>query len=558
MGKRVAGRVLVLWCPDWPAVAAGRQARIPAGTPLAVFHANRVQTCTATARAAGIRIGMRRREAQSRCPELAVLPQNHDVAARLFEPVAAAVEDIAPGLEVLRPGMLACPARGPSRYFGGEEGAAEQLTDVVEALDVEAVIGIADHLEVAVLAARQQRIVPPGQDAAFCAGLPIAELTRDSVIAPPERRELVDLLIRLGITSCGAFAALPTERVATRFGLDGVAAHRLASGLGERGLYSRSVPDDLVVQRRCDPPLNRVDTAAFLGRALAEELHARLADAGLACTRLAISAATSDGRTLHRVWRAARPLTAEATADRMRWQLDGWLTSERLRQQRSGSSAGNDDAVGNTEPDQHGITVLRLQPVEAVDAGRVQYGLWGSDGADDHRAGWAFARVQGLLGPDAVLTPVRSGGRGPADKVTMVSWGDERRPERDPDLPWPGALPAPSPSRIADPARPDKLELRDAAGVPVSMTPRGTLSADPASIAGLSGLDGAEVAAWAGPWVVDERWWDAKVPAQQLISARPRYSARMQLVPVDGPALLLRYRAGPPAQGCWLVEGRYD
>lgn len=554
MSKRAAGRVLVLWCPDWPAVAVGRQAGIPAARPLAVFRANRVQACTATARAEGIRIGMRRREAQSRCPELAVLPQNHEVAARLFEPVAAAVEDIAPGLEVLRPGMLACPARGPSRYFGGEEGAAEKLTDVVESLDVETVIGIADHLEVAVLAARQQRIVPPGQDAAFCAGLPIAELTRDSVLAPPERRDLVDLLIRLGITSCGAFAALPTERVATRFGPDGVAAHRLASGRGERGLFSRSVPDELVVHRRCDPPLNRVDTAAFLGRALAEELHARLAGAGLACTRLAISADTSDGRTLHRVWRAARPLTAEATADRMRWQLDGWLTSERLRQQRSrgaGVQPGEEQRDG-------GITGLRLQPVEAMDAGRLQYGLWGSDGADDHRAGWAFARVQGLLGPDAVLTPVRSGGRGPADKITMVSWGSERRPERDPDLPWPGALPAPSPSRLADPVRPAKLELRDAAGAVVSMTPRGTLSAAPASIAGPPALDGAAVQAWAGPWVVDERWWDADVAAHQLVSAPPRYSARMQVIPADGPALLLRYRSGPPAQGCWLVEGSYD
>ena len=45
------------------------------------------------------------------------------------------------------------------------------------------------------------------------------------------------------------------------------------------------------------------------------------------------------------------------------------------------------------------ITRLILEPIEAIGAGHIQYGLWGSDGQDDQRAGWAFARVQGLLGP---------------------------------------------------------------------------------------------------------------------------------------------------------------
>ena len=32
-------RTLVVWCPDWPAVAAARQAGRPASDPVAVFHA---------------------------------------------------------------------------------------------------------------------------------------------------------------------------------------------------------------------------------------------------------------------------------------------------------------------------------------------------------------------------------------------------------------------------------------------------------------------------------------------------------------------------------------
>ncbi len=494
---------------------------------------------------------MRRREAQSRCPELLVLPVDNDAAGRLFEPVVAAVETVAPGVEVLRPGMIACQVRGPRRYFGSENAAAEKILDVVEALDVEARIGIADVLGVAVLAARAQRIVPESGDQEFCAALPIVELARDSAIAPPERADLIDLLIRLGITTVGAFAALPEERVATRFGPDALVAHRLAHGRAERGVSRRCIPQELAIEQLCDPPLDRVDTAAFLGRALAERFHAKLADAGLACMRLAITARTTRGRTLQRVWRAARPLSPAATADRLRWQLDGWLTAGRRYRTADSDGAGPVHADDPDADDGPGAIVsLTLQPVEAVDAGRVQYGLWGSDGEDDHRAGWAFARVQGLLGPESVLSPVLSGGRSPADRITFVSWGDERNPARDPSAPWPGALPAPSPTRLTDPQVADQhIELVDTVGLPVSVTARGVLSSLPAL------LDDRLVIGWAGPWLVDERWWESHVRPEELLTAPPQYSARMQILCDPGPAVLASYSAGAVR---WRVEGVYD
>ncbi len=504
-------RTLVVWCPDWPAVAAAKQAGHPATGPAAVFHANRVQTCTAAARAEGVRIGMRRRDAQSRCPDLLVLSADPTTSARLFEPVVAAVEAIAPGVEVLRPGMVACPAKGPARYFGSEDAAAERIVDAVEALDVECRIGIADVLPVAVLAARCSTLVPVGGAEAFCAALPIAELARDPAIAPPERAQLVDLLIRLGISTAGAFAALPEGKVATRFGADGLIAHRLAKGLAERGLSRRQIGTELAIEQCCDPPLDRVDTAAFAARALAERFHVRLAGAGLACTRLAITATTDTGARLSRVWRCARPLTAAETADRLRWQLDGWLTAG--RRLPAGDQAG--DPTGELAGESTGpgaITTLRLEPVEAIGAGLVQYGLWGSDGQDEHRAGWAFARIQGLLGQEAILAPVLSGGRGPAERVTLVPWGQERVPERDPAAPWPGSLPAPSPTRLVA-GEHGRVTVRDLDGHPVAITVRGLLTAAPDSIEGhrlpSGGVD--PVRGWAGPWLLDERWWTGGV-----------------------------------------------
>jgi protein ImuB len=84
-------RALVLWCPDWPvvaAVAAESTAGGPTGIedadhiPVAVLSANRVVACSAAARAEGVRRGQRKREAQGRCPDLVTLPHDPAVAAR--------------------------------------------------------------------------------------------------------------------------------------------------------------------------------------------------------------------------------------------------------------------------------------------------------------------------------------------------------------------------------------------------------------------------------------------------------------------------------------------
>ena len=96
MSSKGPPRTAVLWCPDWPVIAAeivdGR-----AGAP------GRWRCCTPTgcspareaARAEGVRRGLRKREAQSRCPQLIVVEHDPGRDARAFEPVVAAVEELA-------------------------------------------------------------------------------------------------------------------------------------------------------------------------------------------------------------------------------------------------------------------------------------------------------------------------------------------------------------------------------------------------------------------------------------------------------------------------------
>jgi len=124
-------RTLVLWCPDWPVVAAGIVDGVPAYAPVAVLSANRVIACSAAARREGIRRGLRKRETQARCPEIVTIEHDEGRDARAFESIVATVEAIAPGVDVVRPGVCALAARGPARYFGGEERAAEHLVEQV-------------------------------------------------------------------------------------------------------------------------------------------------------------------------------------------------------------------------------------------------------------------------------------------------------------------------------------------------------------------------------------------------------------------------------------------
>src|SRR4029453_13981595 len=113
-------RMVVVWWPDWPVAAAGAAP----DSLTAVVHANRVVACSAAARAEGARPGLRRREAQSRCPELELLAHDPARDARAFEPVLAAIEQLTPWVEVLQPGECAFPARGAARYHGGEPALA--------------------------------------------------------------------------------------------------------------------------------------------------------------------------------------------------------------------------------------------------------------------------------------------------------------------------------------------------------------------------------------------------------------------------------------------------
>ena len=467
------------------------------------------------------------------CPDWPEPGDADPAAARAFEQVVATVEEFCPRVEVLRPGACAIGARGPARYFGGEQALATKITDAVTGRGFACRVGVADGLFAAQLAARAPRpggegaggsdtvgagvIVAPGETPAFLAPHPVGCLGNP---------DLADLLPRLGIETLGEFAALPAAEAANRFGTDGALAHRLARGLEPRPLVPRPPSADLSAAMEFDPPAEQSEPVAFAAKSLADQMHAELSRRGLACVRVQVQVICADGQEVTRLWRHDGLLSSLAVAERVRWQLAAWRAVQ------------DEESQGVTSLG--GITVLRLVPDQLVrDAGR-QLGLWGDSVVDD-RVARAALRVQAMLGHGAVTRPLLAGGRDPAEQVTLVPFGDAADPRQPAGRPWPGGLPAPAPATVFPVPRP--AVVTDEAGADVTVTGRAVLSAPPARLS-VAGAPSLAITSWAGPWPVSERWWR---PADS------RRRARFQLVAEDGTAWLAAVQ-----DGRWQLEAGYE
>jgi protein ImuB len=532
-------RSLVLWFPDWPVTALTRDGATPldASLPVAVMEHNLVAACSASARAEGVRRGQRRRDAQARCPGLTIVPADPARDHRAFAPVVARIEEHAPGVQVVRPGLCALRARGPARYYGGEAEAARMLVHELREAGLDGVrAGVADGPFTAEQAAKAATtagdpvfVVPAGGAAGFLAPLSVAVLDASSLgvgatlTAGAGPVDLVGLLARLGVQTLGEFAAMPPERVRERFGERGIRLHDFAAGRDSRPVQPRTPPPELHREVAFEPPLELAEQVAFGMRMAADAFIAGLGAVDLVCTELRVELIGDRGERSERVWLHPGSFDASAVVDRVRWQL-----AEEAEGLRSG------------------VAVVRISP-EAVDAAAHHApAIFGS--GPEERVHHALSRVQAMLGHRGVVTPVIGGGRWLIERQVLVPWGDkDARDARGRDglaaqrtRPWPGSLPDPLPATVF--TEPIPVEVTALSGASVAVDDRGTVSAVPALLA--EGGRRRAIEAWAGPWPIVERGWD---------TARARRAHRFQVVDADGGAWLLVCEGD-----AWVVEGSYD
>ncbi len=485
-----------MWCPDW---SIGRPDAPPDRTLIVIGApergSSRVVGASPSAHAAGVTLGMPRREAEGLCPGSVVLERDLGEETRRFEPIVELLGGLIPRVEVSEPGLVFIPLAGAVRYYGGEEAIVDLVSGKLSAEGIDHRIGVADGPFAAYWAARG-----PGADPviiidtpAFLSGLDVQALGHEDLIAT---------FRWLGVNTLGSLADLPRDAIASRFGDIGLAAHRLAHG-EDRMVDPRPVPAGSEVEAVYEDPLESMDQVAFAAKALAARLMERLRPQGIAAHRIEVLMEGTDGVIRERVWRSADPFTESSLSDRVWWQLRAWMDDDRGARR--------------------GIARLRLDPSDVSGDGRQLSFL--VDETSRVEAERALARAQALLGPDAVVQAVPQGGRMPAEQVAWHRWGDPAQVSLSASAPWPGATPAPTPALV--PPRPRELQVEWDEVIPVRVRLRARWE---------------PVLTWSGPWRISGRWWKGE-------EAFDRY----QLVTSAGAFLCVRV-----ADGSTYLVGVYD
>ena len=515
-------RNIVLWCPRWSVVAAYRDescAEASPGEPLALIRGGVVTECSADAADAGVRPGMKRREAHTLLPRLVLITQDEHRDRVAFDRVLSELGEYVPQHAVLEPGLVALGARGVERFYGSEEAAGRMLVDALLRSEplAQGRIGIADDLFTAVTAAHSTSVryplrkVEPGEQELFLAEMPL------EVLGEPDT---VSLLQRLGLQTLGDFVGLGLDAIRERLGVPGERLFQLATGNSGTPLLLRDAPEDTRERMELPESCTLVEQVAFGLKVRTQEYESRLRAAGAVITRLRIKVGFDNGVEHEKTWSHPRFFQATDLLDRVRWQLE---------------QAFRDVPHGESEVPP-AVNWVEYEALDPEDIASHEPGLWGS--GPDSRVHHALSRVQGLVGAQGVLTGTPRKGRLPGDTHVLTAWGDHENQEVS--GPLPGSLPSPLPATIF--STPREVSLLGQDGDAVAVSSRAELSSPPQWL--ISGSRRMRVTSWAGPWPVWEKWWDP---------TRSRFVHRLQVVDEQGMGWLMSL-----CDQAWSLEARYD
>jgi protein ImuB len=252
-----------------------------------------------------------------------------------------------------------------------------------------------------------------------------------------------------------------------------------------------------------------------------------------------VTCQTDHAEATSRIWGEPRGFGAASLAQRLLYQLDGWLVTN------------------EADPDAPTSGVVRVEftPLETREVLVVQPLLWGGNEENTERAARAAAMASAVGDHVQVTVPRWEGGRDVATvysqiPIALVDLSDQHESEQRVNTgkgvarDWSGAVPRPSPASVA--VVPPEAQVLNAAGLPVSVTGRHELNTEPAVVT-VSGHTYA-VMRTAGPWPVEERWWDAR---------RKRRHVRLQLLVQNKRGALRVFLMGLENHE-WRLLARYD
>jgi protein ImuB len=486
-----------VYVANFHAAAHVRAEPLLAERPLAVLAgrepASRVVDANPTARAAGVVPGITESEARARCASLVARPVSPERTAAARQALVEAAYGISPRVEDADDGLVYVELTGLAALFGDATAIGERLHRAVRRAGLSAAVAIAGTRTAARLLARvatRVTVVPAGGDRAALAAIPLATLGLPADVGAT--------LTAWGVRTLGDLAALPRQGLGVRLGAVGLRTQDDACGVDRAPFRPWTPPPFWEEAQAVDWEIGAWELLAPVVTAVLERLVARLAAAHLAADGVRVDLGLATGGRDERFVTFAHPLTDH----------EPMLALIALD-------------IGNRPP---GASVTRVAvAARTVPPAPGQGGLWQLPAPAGRDLGTTLARLQTLVGPDRVGTPLVLDSHR-ADPVTL---GPFEPPEAD----------------AAGDTRPDAAPLAFRRLRPPRAVDVETGNGEPVRVS--LGAAPEPIVTRVGPWRTSGEWWDTRV------WARDEWDVALR----DGMVCRL---AHDRLANRWYLDGAYD
>jgi protein ImuB len=450
------------------------------------------------------------------------------IAGELYSSVVSELGRITAHCEIDGDHTFLFPVKGPARYFGGEKALAYHVHSVMQSLVVhvessprtapstaiECGVGVGDSRFVANLAAleslhtRNPMVVFARDTSPVLRSLPVHVLAKHAHIDIG----IVEVFQHLGLHTLGHIADLGETALVDRFGSIGKDVFLLSTGKDIElfspsvGGFSFSVTCDFdnLTHHGLSEAMNDSRIVVSMAQDSIQQFDQLVLSQGFQCLCLRIRCETEHGEHNEKIWSDTRGFHTSDISERLQWQLDHWFSSAQINEQFTSC-----------------ISIVVFEALQCRKISAESVTLWDVRDDNTERVVRALARAAVVDEQAFFSVPVWKGGRDVSTygliDVSLIDL-HARNESCDKNSEWNGSIPSPRPLTLCDPGI--MVSLQDALSRPIYVTGRHELSAAPTKVCFPNGATW-RVLSWAGPWPIEERWWDPH---------RCRRHARMQVL----------------------------
>ena len=362
--------------PDWRDCPVALLDQLPSGTK--GQRKCQILQLTPLAKESGVQVGMTAPQGQARCERLCFLTRA-TVQEQICQDILLQWNAmVTPNMEATQSGVCTVDLRGTAYDKGKEERWAQACLEALKPLNLLPGVGIAGTPDLALLAAQVARPIcqVPAKKAAvesFLRPFTVSALGGDP--------GMVSILNRWGIKTVEDLMQLPKQEVIRRLGRECLPLWQRAHGQHQRPLHTFQPATILTESLDLEEPIEQLQALIFVLNRFLDQLTTRLRNLYRVAASMLLELRFDDGTHHQHSFRIPDPTR---DAQRLFRILHTYLENVRSPSPIIGLS-------------------LSITPTQST---HVQLSLFDTNLRDPNRFTETLSRLEALLGPDRVGTPV--------------------------------------------------------------------------------------------------------------------------------------------------------